>query len=74
MARQGGQDVLAANAAAFTKLEQLDVSQSLLTRDAIARLGRAFGKRVTIACDDQRLGIDADEDDAEAMRYVAVYE
>jgi uncharacterized protein (TIGR02996 family) len=68
-------ETLAANAAAFTKLEQLDVSESCLTRDAIARLGRAFGKRVTITANDQRFDeADDDEGRADEMRYVAVYE
>jgi uncharacterized protein (TIGR02996 family) len=68
-------ETLAANAAAFPKLEALDVSESFLTRDAIARLGRAFGTRVTIVAEDQRF--DPDDDDegrADEMRYVAVYE
>jgi uncharacterized protein (TIGR02996 family) len=68
-------ETLAANAAAFPKLEQLDVSRSFLTSAAIARLGRAFGKRVTIVAEDQRF--DPDDDDegrADEMRYVAVYE
>jgi hypothetical protein len=68
-------ETLAANAAAFTKLEQLDVSRSFLTRDAITRLGRAFGKRVTIVAADQRYDeADDDEGRADEMRYVAVYE
>ncbi|HEY1814574.1 MAG TPA: hypothetical protein VGG74_19615, partial [Kofleriaceae bacterium] len=68
-------ETLAANAAAFAKLEQLDVSQSFLSPDAIARLGRAFGKRVAINADQQRL--DPDDDDegrADEARYVAIYE
>jgi uncharacterized protein (TIGR02996 family) len=68
-------ETLASNAAAFPKLEQLDVSRSFLTAAAIARLGRAFGKRVAINADRQRF--DPDDDDegrADEMRYVAVYE
>ncbi|HEY1811557.1 MAG TPA: TIGR02996 domain-containing protein [Kofleriaceae bacterium] len=68
-------ETLASNAAAFPRLVRLDVSESFLTAAAIARLGRAFGKRVTIVADDQRL--DPDDDDegrADEARYVAVYE
>jgi uncharacterized protein (TIGR02996 family) len=68
-------ETLASNAAAFPKLARLDVSESFLSAAAVARLGRAFGKRVEIVAAQQRL--DPDDDDegrADEMRYVAVYE
>jgi uncharacterized protein (TIGR02996 family) len=70
-------ETLASNAAAFPKLARLDVSESFLSAAAIARLGRAFGKRVEIVAERQRL-FELDDEDPEgraaAMRYVAVHE
>jgi uncharacterized protein (TIGR02996 family) len=68
-------ETLASNAAAFPKLARLDVSESFLTSTAITRLARAFGKRVAIVAEDQRYDADEDDEDrADQMRYVAVYE